>query len=204
LNIAILLLVSLLTLSGCCAGPKNCDPLQGLNRATYAINKKLDTFILKPTAVLYNKVIPCPIQFMIGSFFQNLGEIPTIANDILQLNFPKARHDTARFIINTTWGIGGLVDIAAGRGKMKPTRTDFGVTLARWGYKESIYFVIPLFGPSTLRDTYGRVVTYYMGVWPWIRSRGFSNGLYVLNLVDLRAQYLKMEPLLDQCVDEYI
>lgn len=199
----VFILTLALVLTGC-AKPRGIDPMQGLNRATFAFNKALDRVILKPSAQMYEALVPKPIQYMVSNFFQNIGEIPTVANNVLQADFPRARYNCARFIINTTWGIGGLVDIAEGRGKMKKDRSDFGITLAKWGYKESIYFVMPIFGPSTLRDMYGRVATYYMGVWPWIRSRSLSNGLFVLNLIDLRSNYLKIEPLMNQSIDDYI
>jgi phospholipid-binding lipoprotein MlaA len=197
-------LIASTLLMGCGKKLHPADPLEPLNRGTYRLNKGVDRLFIKPTARAYELFIPKPIRYLVGNFFQNLSEIPNILNDLLQGQFTLATKDSARFLINSTWGIGGLVDVAAGRGKIPKNNQDFGKTLAHWGYKESSYFVIPLLGPSTLRDTFGRGVTFYMSVWPYIHCHRVRNTLFLVYLTDLRAELLKAEPLIGESVDEYI
>jgi phospholipid-binding lipoprotein MlaA len=189
-------------LSGCATQNKQ-DPLEKVNRITYRINKNIDRVIVKPVARAYEALIPKFVRIPIGNFLQNLSEVPNVGNDLLQGKFSLARHDAARFILNTTWGIGGLLDIAAKAG-LERHQQDFGLTMACWGYKNSVYYVIPLFGPSTIRDSVGRVVTYFMGIPAYIRDVDIRNQLYILGIVDNRAALLKAEPILGEAVDEYI
>lgn len=194
----------LLFLSGCCAVQQNCDPYESFNRGMFRFNKGLDRVVLKPIARVYETVLPCFVQARINSFFQNLGEIPTIGNDILQADFYNAHRDTWRLMINTTFGLGGLVDIAQGSG-LPRHYADFGQTLGKWGYKNSAYIMLPFFGPSTVRDTIGRAGTYVMSVWPYIRPERLGWILYGINAIDTRASYLKLEPAIEcSAIDEYI
>jgi len=195
-----LLLLSLL--SGCGKTPQ--DPLEPLNRGIYGLNKVVDRVLIKTTAQAYEAIIPPGFRKIVGNFFQNLNEIPTTINDVLQGRMKLAAKDAARFVFNTTWGVGGLIDWAS-KAKLERHQTDFGITLGVWGYKNSWYFVLPFFGPSTYRDTLGRVATTYMSVWPYIESVRWRNGLYILYVIDQRAQYLKLEPVIDvAAVDEYV
>jgi phospholipid-binding lipoprotein MlaA len=196
------LLLLVCQLLGCTTQNRD-DPLENLNRGTYRVNKILDRVVIKPLAHAYDGLLPKFIRIPIGNFFQNLSEVPNVANDLFQGEFSLARHDTARFILNTSWGLGGLLDVAA-TGGLERHRQDFGITMARWGYKESAYFVIPIFGPSTIRDTVGRITTYYMSISAYIPDVKLRNGLFVLNVVDTRAALLKAEPAIDEAVDEYV
>lgn len=202
----IIIISTFLALSGC-AFKKKTDPFEGINRGVFLLNKTVDRVLLKPAARIYTAVLPKFAQARINSFFQNLTELPTIANDILQADFCNAATDTSRFIVNSTWGIGGLFDWSEKVGRPRHTN-DFGLTLAKWGYKNSVYIVLPFFGPSTLRDTIGRGVTYGMSVWPYLghlRPKGLAWGLYGLYAVDTRSCYLKLEGSIgDVCVDEYV
>lgn len=186
-----------------CAIQNRQDPLEKLNRGIYGVNKALDTVVVKPVARAYEAIIPKFIQIMVSNFYQNLHELPNVANDLLQGEFSLARHDAGRFIMNTTWGIGGLFDIAAMAG-LERHNQDFGLTLASWGYKESIYFVIPVFGPSTIRDTVGSAATFWMSIPPYLKNVRLRNGLFILNAVDKRTGLLKTEPAIREAVDEYI
>jgi phospholipid-binding lipoprotein MlaA len=201
----VLLLGLLITLSGCTFKKKQ-DPLEGINRGVFVLNKVVDTFVLRPVAVFYSRALPKPIQTGVGNFFQNLREIPNVANDILQWNWHNASNDAARFVLNTTLGIAGLFDVAA-KGGLERHRVDFGETLAVWGYKESIYLVLPLFGPSTFRDGVGLGANIYLSVWPYIRPDYIAWNLFVLNQVDERAALLAVEPIFESIVgdeqDEY-
>lgn len=188
-------------LAGCVQKNKQ-DPLEKLNRRTYAVNKALDRVIIKPVAQAYVALIPKFVRIPVSNFFQNLSEVPNIFNDMLQGEFSLARHDAARFVLNTTWGIGGILDAAAFAG-LERHQQDFGITLARWGYKNSVYFVIPLLGPSTIRDGVGRVATFYMSVPAYLRNVALRNSLYITNAVVIRSDFLNIEPALGEAVDEY-
>lgn len=187
-----------------CAFKKKCDPFEGINRGVFVINKALDSVVLRPTARLYQVFVPKFFQNRLNCFFQNLGELPTIANDVLQMEGESLCSDTARFVLNTTLGIGGLFDVAELKG-LKRHYADFGQTLGRWGYRDSVYIVLPFFGPSTVRDSIGRAVTYGMTVWPYLRPERLNWTLYILNIIDTRANYLKFEPMIDAVAfDEYL
>lgn len=189
--------------SGCCGKANSPDRFECINRAIYGFNKTADRLVIKPTARAYDALIPSPIRTLIGNFFQNLSEIPNIGNDILQGNFSLARKDTARLILNSTWGIGGLLDVAQSGGLAR-NHQDFGLTLARWGYKDSSYLVLPFLGPSTVRDAIGRAGTYYMGVPAYLKSVAWRNRILLANFIDTRASLLKAESVMSGAVDEYI
>lgn len=198
------LLVIPITLGACSCRPQTPrDPLERINRGIYAFNKGLDKIAIKPVARAYEALLPKPLQRMVGNFFQNLSEIPNVANDVLQGNFAYARHDAARLVLNTTWGFGGLFDAAA-RGNLSKRNQDFGLTLARWGYKKSTYWVLPILGPSTFRDALGFGVNYYM--WPpaYLSSDSIRYGLIGVNYIQTRAALLKAEPAISEAADEYI
>ncbi len=196
----------MLCLSGCCVyNYKNkTDPLEPVNRSVMRFNKVVDGLYLKPVATAYDKFLPKPFRYASNSFFQNLREVPTIVNDLLQLKFKQARTATARFCINTTLGVGGLIDVAS-LGKIEKHLNDFGLTMAHYGYKQSVYLVLPLIGPSTFRDGVGMYVDTYTGVWPYIRPARVGWILYAINVIDARAKMLYAEPIIEEAsVDEYI
>ena len=175
------------------------------NRATYSFNKAVDRVALKPTARAYEALIPKPIQILVGNFFKNLSDIPTTANDVLQGRLAYASLDMARFLLNSTWGIGGLFDVAGYGQKGIPKRDqDFGLTLAHWGYKHSSYVVLPLLGPSTVRDGVGRLGHYYLSAPTYLKRVEWKNRLFALNLIDTRVSLLKLDPTLSDAMDEYV
>jgi phospholipid-binding lipoprotein MlaA len=194
---------TLVILSGCSFKNK-VDPFEHYNRPMYKLNKVIDSLYIKPAAHAYNKCLPEFFKRTVNNFFQNLGEIPTIANDLLQFKFAHARDDSARFILNTTWGVGGLFDVAS-KAKIERHHEDFGETLAFLGYKQSAYFVLPIIGPSTIRDTVGRTTNYYMSVWPHLHSESWRYSLLGGNMLDTRVGLLKSDPLLQEQsgIDEY-
>lgn len=201
---AVLSLLAALLLSGC-ASTSNKDPLEGLNRGIYKFNDVADKAVVKPIAGAYKGVMPSPVRTGVSNFFSNLGEVVTVINDLLQFKFDKAMTDAGRFAINTTFGIGGLVDWASMDG-IEKRQEDFGQTLAYWGWKDSAYLVLPLLGPSTLRDTGGLIVDsavfdpiYYVDD---ARDR---NQLLLVKAIDKRSQYLPGSDLLDEAaLDPYI
>jgi len=154
-----LLLLILLT-SGCASinGPADPrDPLESYNRTMFEFNDTVDQYFLKPVAQGYQAITPDPIMKGINNFFSNLDDIIVIFNDLLQLKPMRFASDLGRFIVNSTLGLGGFIDWASDM-NMPKHEENFGQTLGYWGVPEGPYFVIPFFGPSTIRDSVGRLV----------------------------------------------
>src|SRR6266404_4033351 len=121
-------------------------------------NRKADDWVLRPVATGYAHVVPQLARECVGRFFQNVGVIPRFANDVFQGQFKQAGVETARFATNSTLGVGGLFDPADKWFGLKQEPNDFGLTLAKYGVKEGPYLMLPLLGPSTVRDAVGKVV----------------------------------------------
>lgn len=197
--------ISLLTVMvGCTkSNPHPMDPLEGINREIYGFNRAVDKGIIRPVAYFYYSYTPKELQSRIHNFFGNLDTLSTIANDILQFKIAYATHDISRFLINSTIGLGGMFDPAHHLGLLK-RQEDFGQTLYTWGLHDSIYVVLPLLGPSTVRDTAGMVVDAAFSVFPYIDEDGLTYGLKALEVIDIRANLLKNETVLESIgVDEY-
>ena len=142
------------------------DCFEGLNRATFAFNQGLDKAILKPIANGYRK-LPMPIRTGTSNVLSNLSNLVTIPNNILQGDLKTAGVNTARLTVNTTIGIFGIFDVAQQMGFVKDyKKEDYGQTLGKWGVKEGCYLVLPILGPTTLRDSIGAVAS-ILGGDPW-------------------------------------
>jgi phospholipid-binding lipoprotein MlaA len=128
------------------------DPLEGMNRAVYAFNDQVDQNVLAPAARLYRNVTPSGFRDGVRNFFNNLDDLYIGANNLLQGKVQRAMGDLMRVAVNTTLGFLGTIDWASDMGLEKHNE-DFGQTLARWGAGDGAYLVLPLLGPSTLRDT---------------------------------------------------
>lgn len=180
------------------------DPYEKFNRHIFSFNDALDTYFLVPVSKFYNKVMPKPLNRGIYNAFSNLNNFPTISNDLLQGNFYQATSDSWRFFINSTAGAGGLFDVASNMG-LDPNTEDFGLTLARWGYTDSSYLVIPFLGPSTVRDAAGLPVDYFLfSPYNYIQDSRTRYTLYALNIVSKRAQLLQYQNLYNQiALDRY-
>lgn len=152
--------VLLLTLSGCAhAGAASSgDPLKPLNEAVFSFNQVADRFVIEPVADAYGRVVPDLVKQGARNFFSNLQAPIVFANDVLQGEGDRAGETFARFFVNTTLGLGGLFDMATMAGLPEAHDEDFGQTLAVWGVGPGPYLVLPLLGPSNLRDLGGRVV----------------------------------------------
>jgi phospholipid-binding lipoprotein MlaA len=189
---------------GGCATQANKDPLEGLNRGIYKFNDTADKAVLKPIAGAYKAVLPSPVRTGVNNFFANLGTVVTIVNDLLQFKFSQAMDDTGRFAINTTFGIAGLVDWASMDG-IEQHHEDFGQTLGKWGWNDSAYLVLPLLGPSTLRDTGGLIVdSFTSDPLGYVQDPATRNQLILTKFVDTRASYLPGSDLLDEAaLDPY-
>lgn len=136
------------------------DPVEGLNRGIFAFNNGVDTVLLKPVAKGYRAVVPQPARTGVRNFLHNLKSPAYIANDALQGDLSGVGTQTARALINTTIGIGGLFDVADSMG-LKHQPEDFGQTMASWGVGHGAYFVMPVLGPGSVRDHLGMAVDSY-------------------------------------------
>ena len=208
---ALALLALYLGLSGCATLPSGKpdprDRFERFNRTVYVFNSKLDHALLRPVARGYVKVIPQPIRTAVNNFLSNLGYPTTIVNQFLQGNFTDGASDTARLVVNTSIGIGGLFDPASRMG-LDRHGADFGQTLGKWGAHSGPYLMLPLLGPSTVRDGIGLVPDWLL-LHEYETVKLFHNNgyiewsLYAINLVNLRAQLLDVDRLLDSAYDPY-
>jgi phospholipid-binding lipoprotein MlaA len=180
------------------------DPYEHHNRNAYRLNQKLDNIALKPMAKAYKKVVPEVARHSVTNFFSNLLEIPRFANDVLQARFYWAMNDLWRFLINTTAGVGGLFDVATKMG-LPLHRNSFSATLDRWGAKPAPYVMLPVLGPGSLYVLYSFPVDFYLSPWVFIHAEGLSYGLFIVQTVDTRANFLQNEDLINQiAVDRYV
>jgi len=206
LFIRVWLITAVALLSGCATTSTSNvnDPLEGYNRVMYSFNNTLDKVIIKPAAISYDAVTPDPIQKGVSNFFSNLNEITVIINDLLQLKFGQAFHDTGRFLLNSTVGVAGIFDIAGYAGHEKHNE-DFGQTLAVWGVDSGPYFVVPFFGPRTVRDTFGLVADIYTDPVTYIDHTATRNAVTAVQVIDHRANLLGTKEVLDEATDdEYV
>jgi phospholipid-binding lipoprotein MlaA len=180
------------------------DPYESFNRIMFNINEFIDRTALKPLGTLYKDIVPKPLSKGISNFFANFYTIPTVINDLLQGNFYQTTSDAWRFTINSTLGVLGFFDVASQMG-LEPNTEDFGLTLAQWGYKNSNYLVLPLFGPSTVRDgVFGLPVYYYMTPYAYIEPMDLSYAIYALDLTSRRADLLNYQSVFNQVMlDKY-
>lgn len=137
------------------------DPAEPVNRAIFSVNDKVDVYVLEPVAKGYDAITPDPVQRSIGNFFQNLGYPSYLVSDLVQLKFDQAATHTGRFLVNSTVGLLGFFDVADSWG-MHHRQEDFGLALARHGVPAGPYVVLPFYGPSNVRDTFGRVVDFFL------------------------------------------
>jgi len=187
-------------LGGCASSsvatePNPADPWEGFNRRVFAFNDVLDRYALKPAAQGYRYVTPDPLEKGVSNFFDNLGEIRTAFNSLLQGKPGNAGLASTRFLMNTTFGLGGLLDPATHAGFLAD-REDFGQTLAVWGVGEGPFVVLPLLGPSTVRDTAGLPVDWYTYPLTYVEDDTVRYSLRGLEILDARASLLDQEDLI--------
>ncbi len=170
----------------------NPDPWEKYNRKVFKFNKAVDEAFLKPIAKGYQAVTPDFIEKGVANVFSNLFDISSSLNNLLQGKPKKAGSDAARFVINSTLGVLGLFDVASKTGLTKH-QEDFGQTLAVWGVKSGPYLMLPLFGPSTLRDTPARVVDYYSYPLAYVEHDVTRWELSAMYYIDQRSYLLYAE-----------
>jgi phospholipid-binding lipoprotein MlaA len=182
----------LLALQGC-ATVKSADardPWEPMNRSIYQFNDAIDTVALKPAAQLYVQVLPGMVRTGVSNFMGNLGDVWSMANSAMQLKGQATVETFMRINVNTFMGLGGILDVASEMG-IEKRREDFGQTLGYWGVQPGPYVVLPLFGPSTLRDAWAFPVDMQGNVTNSLADQATRNALLVTRLVDMRAGLLK-------------
>lgn len=197
-------LAAAVLLAGCASAPNRTagDPLEPMNRAVFRFNDAVDQSVAVPIAKGYQKITPHPLRTAISNFFSNLGDLSNIANELLQLKITDATSDLIRFSMNTTLGIGGLVDFAT-LARLPKHHQDFGLTLGRWGIPSGPYLVLPIFGPSTFRDSVGLAVDVRFNPLNYAEPAA-RTPLYILQFVSTRADLLGATNILEQAaLDKY-
>ncbi|MDB5861977.1 MAG: VacJ family lipoprotein [Ramlibacter sp.] len=200
----ITLAVAAMFLAGCATGPNADprDPFEPFNRGVSQFNRGIDKAALRPAAITYERGLPRLVRTGVTNFFANLGDTWSAINNLLQLKIPEAAQDATRFAFNTVFGLGGTLDIATEAG-LERHKEDFGSTLAHWGVPPGPYVVLPLIGPSTLRDALALPVDWIGNPVKYVRPMGDRNALSATRAVDTRATLLPLDALLDGAIDRY-
>lgn len=205
-----LALAAAFALGGCATtaavenGRPNVDPFEGFNRAMFAFNETLDDALVRPAARAYEAAVPELIRWMVSNFFANLGDLGTAVNQLLQGKPLMAGSDLMRFAINSTIGFGGIADVATDLG-LERNREDFGQTLGRWGIASGPYLVLPVLGPSSVRDGIGLAVDWRTDLLNHAGSEGRENNLRLLRAIDTRASLLKATGVIEgAALDKYL
>ena len=170
------------------------DPFENLNRKTFEFNENLDEKFARPVAEAYSK-FPPKIKIGISNFFNNLEEVDTFVNQLLQGKPKQSINDLTRFVINTTVGLGGFIDVASKIG-LERHEEDFGQTLAVWGVGQGPYVMLPVLGPSTLRDTLSRPVSSFLSVTFHMTETDVNIALKGIDAIETREKLLGVESLL--------
>ena len=199
----------LMLVTGCATTKHSQDPYRKVNRKVFAFNQKVDKAVARPIARGYEKITTPTARKLIGNFYSNIHLPISIVNDVLQLQLGGASRDTGRLAVNTTIGLLGFFDPASELG-LTEDKTDFGVTLARWGLAQGPYLVLPLLGPTTARDLWSWPVdSYLLDPMSWY-ARNHSLRYHteylpvVLYYVQLRASLLSADDFLDSAYDPYL
>lgn len=224
---AIAILVSGLFLSGCASTKMNdqngpYDPLEPMNRAVFNFNERVYDNVFDPAVRQYKRIMPDPLELMVGNFFSNLNEVVVITNSVLQLNYESALASSARLLVNTTFGVFGLIDIASDISavsdvNLNKRNEDFGQTLGRYGVASGPYIVLPFLGPSSVRDTFGLAVDSFFidpvtqgvtGVFlnnvSYINSPALRFPVATARTFNNRAQFLEQDKTLEEAaLDKY-
>lgn len=191
-------------LAGCAAVPSKVDPLEPMNRALYQVHDTLDTNVVKPVAESYVTVVPTFMRTAFANVFNNIDDLFSAVNGLLQGKPDKAGNDLGRVMVNTFFGLGGLIDIASDAG-IERGNEDFGQTFAVWGLPQGPYLFIPLLGPTTVRDGTGVLVRIAVGPVGYVPNVALRNSIYGVGYVDLRSQVLDAGSILDTAaLDRYL
>lgn len=197
------LIVASILISGCATGPNSHDPLEPMNRKIYKFNETLDQIIVRPAAKAYTSFVPSLVRTGVRNVFTNLGVINTTFNDLLQLKIRNVPVGIARFTSNLILGVGGIFDVASEMG-IPYYKEDFGQTLGYWGFDAGPYLVLPLLGPSSVRDGLATPVNYYLDPISHVSNDSTRRGITGLKIIDTRSAYLNSESMLsNSALDQY-
>ena len=182
----------LLVLQGCATvtNPDPRDPWESMNRSVYKFNDALDTAAIQPAAKAYVAVLPSPVRTGIHNFLGNLGDVWSMANSALQLKGQATAETFMRITVNTFLGLGGVLDVASEM-RLEKRKEDFGQTLGYWGVKPGPYVVLPIFGPSTLRDTLATPLDMKGDAVQQFNDQAARNVLSVTRVMDVRSGLLQ-------------
>jgi phospholipid-binding lipoprotein MlaA len=200
---ALALWLALASLAGCATVANPRDPLEPLNRQTYKFNEGVDNVVLKPVATLYREKVPSLVRTGVSNFFANLGDAWSAVNSLAQFHLQDAEENLARFQLNTMFGLFGIFDIASDA-SIERHREDFGQTLGRWGVPAGPYLVLPLLGPSTLRDTVALPVDWRFDIISSFQPVSLRNTAYGVRAIDTRSNLLRVSSVLEEAaLDRY-
>lgn len=169
------------------------DPWQNFNRNMFRFNERADRYVLKPVAKAYVRLTPGFFRRGVDNMFSNIMELPSALNGVLQGNLPSAAHDTGRFLVNSTLGLAGVLDVAQYMGIPNNNNEDFGQTLAVWGVGSGPYLVLPFLGPSTIRDAFAQPVDWYSDPKSYIDHVPTRNTVRAVSLANTRANLMPLE-----------
>lgn len=194
----------LLALSGCATGPVNPrDPFEAFNRKSLQFNEGVDAMVLKPVATVYRRHVPPLVRTGVSNFFGNLTDFWSFANSAMQFKFRNAAENFMRVNVNTVFGLGGILDVAS-EFNIERHREDFGQTLGHWGVPAGPYLMLPLLGPSTLRDALAMTIDRKGDPVHYVSPVDDRYELYVLRAVDARSNSLRVGAVLEEAaLDKY-
>lgn len=195
--------VLMLLLLAACATPRNnYDPLESINRPVYSFNKTVDDAVLRPVAKAWSDYLPSPVKKGVHNFFENIGDLFAIPPALLQGKGADASHSAARVIVNTTAGLGGLIDWASDI-ELKKSNEDFGQVLGFWGVPTGPYLMLPFLGPVTARDTIDPALRFTYGPTTYIDPESARYVYTGVGVVEGRAQFLSLDKMLAEQYDQY-
>jgi len=192
------------TLAGCAtSGGNPADPLEPLNRVVFSFNDAADRAVIKPVARAYRAMLPGIVRTGVSNFFSNLEDIWISVNDVLQGKFQEGVDDFGRVLFNSTFGIAGIFDFASELGLQKHNE-DFGQTLGSWGVGSGAYLVLPILGPSSIRDGFGLLLDTQADLAFYVDGVPVHNSLYGTRAISNRANLLDASSVIDQAaLDKY-
>ena len=200
-----IIVIAAVGMTGCASthASNPADPLEKINRVTYKFNDTVDRVVIKPVARGYKVVMPSVGRIMVSNFFSNLDDVTVTVNDLLQFKLVQGFTDGMRFIVNSTIGVFGLIDVASAGG-LKKHNEDFGQTLGKWGFGNGPYIVLPILGPSTLRDSVGLYGDGFTSPMYQMRDMRSRNQAYLARGINRRTEFLDQEKILNEAmVDPY-
>lgn len=202
-RVALVSIACFAVLGGCASTGNPRDPLEPINRGIYTFNEAVDTTVLKPAAELYRGLVPSLVRTGVSNVFANINDVIVALNNLLQGKVTYAASDTGRVLVNTTVGLLGIFDVATGLGLEKHNE-DFGQTLGWWGAGDGPYIVLPIFGPSNVRDTFGLVVDVLTDPITYIDPTRDRNIVVGVRAVNRRSQLIDATTVLETAaLDKY-